>query len=71
MACPRVMRPGLEDVTCEADLLVAVCGIRQEGLWLEINDAPCQHTLTDEEEGEVLDAAIDHLTTRYSERYDR
>lgn len=68
VACPRVMRPGLEDVTCEADMLVAVRGVRQAGQWLDVLSAQCQHTLTDEEEGAVLDQACDHLTTRYAER---
>lgn len=71
VACPRVMRPGLEAVTCEADLLVAVRGVRQEGQWLDVLSAPCAHTLTDEEEGAVLDSAADTLTRRYSERMDR
>lgn len=66
VACPRVMRPGLTDVPCEADLLVAVQGTRDDGLWIEY-EAPCQHTLTLEEEGVVLTAACDTLDRRYAE----
>lgn len=39
VACPRVMRPGLTDVPCEADLLVAVQGTRDDGLWIEYEGA--------------------------------
>lgn len=68
VACPR---PGLEDVPCEADLLVAVRGCREDGLWIDVIEAPCGHTLTDAEEGLVLDSAADTLDRRYSERMDR
>lgn len=71
IACPRVMRPGLEDVPCEADLLVAVRGCRADGLWLDVLNAPCFHALTDAEEGLVLDAACEELDRRYSEAHDR
>ncbi len=74
VACPRVMRPGLGEVTCEADILVTVHGRGDEAwldgyeAWLDGYEAPCGHTLTENEQGAVLDAATDDIDRRARER---
>lgn len=68
IACPRMIRPGLEELPCEADILVTVGGSPDEGFFIDEYLASCRHTLSPEEEESALTRALDHLA---SLAYDR
>jgi hypothetical protein len=70
VACPRLIRPGLTEIPCEADIRVWVHGQDDEDAALEEYAAPCGHTLTDAEEGLVLDDALERLADRARARRD-